>query len=298
VEYQKRAAYAQAVATDAAAVLNAQKAQLAEAEAAVLQAKRDFERASSLYGEKAMTRADYEAAETRYSSATARRDLGVAQIAAQQARIQGAGAQQAEADVALSDTTLAAPFSGVILAKRVAHGSYAAPGAAAFVLADTRVAKVSFGVPDVGLSAFRHGEALTVLAEAVPGRQFRGTVTTIAPAADTASRMFPVQVTIPNADQVLKIGMVATVLVHGARPTPAPMIPLAAVVKSPVDARGYGVYTIESRDGVERVRLQPVTLGAVRRNSVVIAAGLTAGQRIVATGGLQLADGEAVRVVP
>ncbi len=79
---------------------------------------------------------------------------------------------------------------------------------------------------------------------------------------------------------------------------PQPSIPLAAVVKSPDAQGGYGVYAVESRDGGERVHLQPVSLGPVRGNAVVITAGLAAGQRIVATAGLQLSDGERVRQIP
>jgi multidrug efflux pump subunit AcrA (membrane-fusion protein) len=90
--------------------------------------------------------------------------------------------------------------------------------------------------------------------------------------------------------------MVATVVVRMKDAKPVPVIPLAAVVKS--GDGGYGVYTVEKGNGGERVRLQRVTLGAVRGNSVQIASGLSSGQRIVAAGGLQLADGESVRLVP
>jgi multidrug efflux system membrane fusion protein len=292
-EYQTRVIYAQAVAADAAASLSALKAQLTEAEASLIQAERDFERASSLFSEKALTKADFDAAEARRNAASARRDAVTAQIAAQKARIEGAGAQHKEATVSLGDTSLTAPFPGVVVAKRIARGSLVGAGAPAFVVADTRVAKVKFGVPDLALAGFKPGDALTVTAEAVPDREFRGRVSSIAASADPTSRVFAIEVSIPNSGQVLKMGMVATVIVAGVRdPAPAPSIPLAAVVKS---SSGYGVYTI---DGSDRVRLQPVTLGPVRGNAVVITAGLNPGQRVVATSGLQLSDGEAVRQIP
>jgi multidrug efflux system membrane fusion protein len=292
-EYQTRVTYAQAVAADAAASLSALKAQLSEVEASLLQAQRDHERASSLFSEKAMTKADFDAVQARRDAASAKREAVTAQIAAQQARIEGAGAQHREAAVSLSDTVLVTPFPAVVIDKRVARGSLVGAGAPAFVLADTRVAKVSFGVPDLALAGFNPGDTLTVVAEALPDREFRGRVSSIAAAADPTSRVFAVEVSIPNSDQALKVGMVATVIVSGARDSsPAPSIPLAAVVKSP---SGYGVYTV---DGTDRVRLQPVTLGSVKGNSVVITAGLNPGQRVVAAGGLQLSDGEAVKQIP
>jgi multidrug efflux system membrane fusion protein len=199
----------------------------------------------------------------------------------------------------LTDTGIAAPFPGVVISKRIARGSLVGAGSPAFVIADTRVAKVSFGVPDLALGSFKPGDFLTVTAEALPGREFRGRVTTIAPAADPASRVFAVEVAIPNTTQALKVGMVATVVVSGVRDiAPKPTIPLAAIVKSQSPEGGYGVYAIDRRDGSDHVRLQPVSLGPVRGNAVVITAGLNPGQRVVATGGLQLADGEQVKQIP
>ena len=298
-EYQTRLNYSQAVAADATASLAALQAQLSEAEASLAQATKDFERASTLFAEKAMTKADFDAVEARRNSTAARRESVAAQITAQRARIEGASAQQKDASISLGDTTLAAPFPGVVIAKRIALGSLAGAGTPAFTIADTRVAKVSFGVPDVALKGFKPGDMLAVHAEALPDRDFRGRVTTISASADPASRAFAVEVSIPNEAQLLKVGMVATVIVAGARDAkPLPAIPLAAVVKSSAAQGGYGVYAIETRDGSDRVRLLPVSLGPVRGNAVVIAAGLSPGQRIVASGGLQLADGERVKQIP
>ncbi len=295
-EYQTRVSYAQAVAADAAASLEALKAQLSEAHASLVQAERDFERATSLLAEKAMTKADFDAVEARRNGASARRDAITAQLTAQQARIEGAAAQQKEAGVSLGDTALVAPFPGVLIAKKIARGSLVGAGTPAFVIADTRVAKVTFGVPDLALASFRAGETLIVNTESMPDHEFRGRVSSIGASADPSSRSFPVEVSIPNAAQALKVGMVATVVVAAVPDaSKAPAIPLAAVVKSP---SGYGVYTVSSNNGGDRVRLQPVTLGPVRGNAVVITAGLNHGQRVVATGGLQLADGERVKQIP
>ncbi|MDX2154322.1 MAG: efflux RND transporter periplasmic adaptor subunit [Bryobacteraceae bacterium] len=295
-EYQTKVRYADAVRADAAASLSALKAQLSEAEAALDQASRDFERATTLYTEKAMTKADFDAVEARRNSAEARRNAAAAQIAAQEARVEGSAAQHREASVTLGDTALVAPFPGFVVSKRIARGSLVGAGAPAFVIADTRIAKVSFGVPDLALRSFKLGDTLTVKAEALPERAFRGRVSSIAPAADPTSRVFAVELAIPNDMQALKVGMVATVVaISAGDPSPLPSVPLAAIVKRPGTEGGHGVYALESRDGGEIVRLQPVALGPVRGNSVTITAGLHPGQRIVAAAGLQLADGERVK---
>ncbi len=298
-EYQTRVNYASAVRADAAASLQALEAQLEEAEASLTQVSRDFERASNLFHEKALTKADFDAAEARRNTTQAKRSAILAQIAAQKARIEGAGAQQREASISLADTAITAPFPGVIVSKRIARGSLVGAGTPAFVIADTRIAKVSFGVPDMALKNIHPGDALTVIAEAIPGREFQGRVGAIAPAADPASRVFAIDVDIPNSGQALKVGMVATVILSGPRDAaPLPAIPLTAVVKAKQSESGYGVYTVENRQGVDHVRLQPVALGAVRGNAVLITSGLQTGQKIVATAGLQLKDGERVTLIP
>lgn len=291
-EYQTKVNYAQSVSADAAASLSALQAQLSDTDAALVQATRDYERARTLFGEKAMTRADFDAVEARFNSATAKKASVGAQIAAQQARMEGAGAQQRDAAISLNDTSLVAPFPGVIVSKRIARGSFVGSGTPAFTIADTRVAKVSFGVPDLALRAFKPGDALRVSAEALPEREFHGRVTTIGAAADPTSRTFTVDVSIPNGGRELKVGMVATVVVPGAQDEkPVPSIPLTAVVKA---QGGYGVYLVERGS----VHLQPVTLGPVRGNAVLVTAGLAPGQRVVATGGLQLASGEKITEIP
>jgi RND family efflux transporter MFP subunit len=298
-EYQSRESYSRAVAADANATLGALQAQLSEAAASLQQATRDYERATSLLAERAMTQADFDAVEARRDSAAARRENVLAQITAQKARIAGAESQHQDSALSLSDTAITAPFPGVVIAKKIARGSLVTAGAPAFVIADTRVAKVTFGVPDLSLGRFRMGDTLPVTAEAVPNREFYGRISSIGGAADPASRLFAVEISIPNAARTLRVGMVTTVVAPGVSdPSPRPSIPLSAVVKSQVAPGGYGVYAVDGRDGDERVRLVPVSLGPVRGNEVVITAGLNPGQRVVAAGGLQLADGERVKQIP
>lgn len=291
-EYQTKVSYAESVAAGASASLKAVEAQAREADAGLTQAERDFERAKALFAEKALTRADFDAAEARKNAAVARRAAAAEEIAAQRARIDGAGSQQKEASITLNDTQLAAPFPGVILAKRATRGSLVSAGAPVFVLADTRTAKVAFGVPDLALRSFRPGGMLSVFAEAIPDHQFRGRISSIAPAADPANRVFAVEVSIPNPARLLKIGMVATVVTAAHdQPSKAPSVPLAAVVRS---GNGFGVFVVEK----DRARLRPVTIGEVRGNAAAVTSGLNAGDRVIATGGLQLNDGDEVRQIP
>ncbi|HEX5474620.1 MAG TPA: efflux RND transporter periplasmic adaptor subunit [Vicinamibacterales bacterium] len=255
-----------------------------QAQAGLDQATREFERADRLFAAKSETKADRDAAETR-------RDVARAQL-------EGAQAAAQEAANALADTELRAPIAGTVMKRLVEVGSLAAPGTPGFVLADTRHVKVVFGAPDVAVRALQVGAPQAITALALPGRTFHGRISRIAPNADPRSRVFDVEVTIPNPQDLLKVGMVAGLQVSGATsPATAPLVvPLAAVVVAPGDPNGYAVYVVEARDGRSTARVRPVQLGETFGNSIAVTSGVQAGDRVIVRGATIVADGDVVRI--
>jgi RND family efflux transporter MFP subunit len=151
-------------------------------------------------------------------------------------------------------------------------------------------------VPDIALKNFKLGAQMDVTVEALPGMHFQGPVRTVAPSADPTNRVFTVELSIPNSDLKLKPGMVASVATSTGGPTQtAPVIPMSALVRARTGARQYGVYVLERADGKTLVRFKPVVIGETVGNGVEVKEGLAASARVVATGGLQLSDGEEVQ---
>src|SRR5215471_19886313 len=83
-------------------------AQLAEAEAAATRASLDFERASALYADKALTKNDYDNAKAQLDSTRAKVDAARSQIQAAAAGIQASQATLGTAALGLQDTALIA----------------------------------------------------------------------------------------------------------------------------------------------------------------------------------------------
>ena len=130
------------------------------------------------------------------------------------------GAQVKEARIALEDTKLKAPTAALVLKRKVEVGDLVNSGTVGFTLANTEDVKVVFGISDLMLKHLKLGDQLAVTTEALRGRAFRGLVTAISPSADPKSRVFDVEITIPNPDQNLKVGMIAAVAVAtGQAPT-------------------------------------------------------------------------------
>jgi RND family efflux transporter MFP subunit len=297
-DYTAKLSEAHSQVADAQAAVSAARAQLAEAEAAMVKADQDFERARSLFESKSLTKPDLDAARAQRDAAHARVDAARAQIESMEAKTGGAEGQRTEAETALSDTSLRAPFSGIVLARRIEEGALVGAGAPVFTLADVRRVKVLMGVPDVSLGNFHLGATLPVTVEAVPQAAFNGRITAISPAADPKGRVFSVELTIGNPKAVLKPGMIASVAVTASNAPAIAAVPLSAVVEATQDADRYAVFVVQRQDGKTIARRQKVTLGEVKGNRIAVRAGLVAGQRIVVSGGSLLTDGQAVVEIP
>lgn len=267
--------------------VNQAKAQAVEADAALVKARADAARAESLYAAKALTRPDYDAA--------------TANLAAAQARAEGALAQLHSAEISLRDASLVAPMDAVVLSRNVEVGALAGAGTVGFVLANLTQVKAVFGVPDNLVPLVKIGTPLRVRSDAFGNEEFPGSVTAVSPAADNQSRVFSVEVTIPNSDRRLKAGMIATVEVAptGAPdiPTGAPTVSVSAVVKSGRSG-GFAVYVADGPDDGATVRLHDVSLGPISGNRVAVEKGLAVGDRVVVSGASLLTDGDPVRVIP
>jgi RND family efflux transporter MFP subunit len=276
--------------------LDAANAELDRARADQTKGDLDFQRAEALYSVKAMTRPDYDAAVAHHDAAIATVQAAMRQIEARRGQLHEAQAQIASARINLGDTNLVAPMPGVIVEKDVERGTLVAAGTRAFTLDDTRVVKVAFGVPDSTLAHFRMGSSLPVQIEAIR-KTLTGRITQIAASANRESRVFNIEVSLPNGDGCLKEGMIASVHIEEANPQTVPVVPLTALMTAESGSNNYSVFAIRQREGKQFAELKSVRVGPTVGNSVVIEEGLIPGERIIVNRTNQLNDGTAVRVI-
>ncbi len=263
--------------------ISAARAALAEAVASQRQAQLDLDRSTALKASDVVAQAELD-------NSSARRDVAVA-------RSQAARANLNEAELSLADCTVRAPFDGVVIRRHVEVGALASPGTVAFTVADTSTVKVVFGAPDTLLDRLRIGDQIAVRLEAL-GKELIGSISRISPSADTRSRTFNVEATLANAEDQLKVGMVASLRIpEGAPLATALALPLTAVVRAPDDPRGFAVFVVEGSQAASIARVRTVKLGDVIGNAVQVHAGLRPGERVIETGATLVADGEPVRVV-
>ncbi len=297
----------------AQAAVETTKAQLNEAEAAHNRAKLDFERAKTFFASQTITRSDYDSAKSQFDvtearvaaaqaqvrSATAAAKAAAAQVHSMQAKSRGAGEVVNEAKIPLGDTALRAPMDCTILKREVEVGTLVAPGKFGFLIADLRSVKAVFGVPDRAVQSLKLGMPLTVTTEALSGQEFRGQITAIAPAADSKSRVFEVEITMPNADNALKSGIVVSIEVQsGPLPSDVLVVPINAVVQSKEQPGNYALFVMETQNGKQVARLRNVRLGDAYGNTVAVTEGVRKGEQVITTGATLVIDGEPVQVIP
>lgn len=264
--------------------LSQAQAQLARAQADYNRAKLSFDRASVLYDAGAATKPDY--------------DNATAQLDTAKASLQSGQASVTEAGIALGYCQLRAPFDSWVLKRSVDVGSLVGPATNGFSVADTRQVKAVFGVPDTVMGSIRLGTQETVSAQALTER-FHGRVSAVSPAADPKSRVYSVEVTIPNPRNELKSGMIASITIGDSRPEKrALVVPLSAVVRSPGGANRFAVFVTNGTDNSTVVRAQDVGLGDAYGNMIAVVSGLNPGERVVTSGATMIRSGEQVRVIP
>ncbi|MBI2875276.1 MAG: efflux RND transporter periplasmic adaptor subunit [Candidatus Tectomicrobia bacterium] len=298
-DYRVRVSQVRSQRAEALASAEQARSQLAEARAAWEQARLDLDRASRLLATQSMTRPEYEAAQARFEAAQARVEGAQAQLEAIQARIAGARAQVEEFEIALQDCALKAPIHGLLLKRNIEVGTLVGPGTVGFVLADITSVKAVFGVPDLRVQTLKLGSPLAITTEAIPGVELRGQTTRISPAADPKSRVFEVEITIPNPQHQLKVGMIASLEVAGESPSqPIAVVPLTAIVRSQEHPEGYALFVVEGRKGQPVARHRNVELGEALGNRIAVTQGVKMGERVIVTGATLVTDGEPVRIIP
>ncbi|TNE92464.1 MAG: efflux RND transporter periplasmic adaptor subunit [Deltaproteobacteria bacterium] len=203
-----------------------------------------------------------------------------------QVKVLEAGLTRAQAQYRRARIT--APFAGTVASIDLEVGEVVGPGSPVARLVQLDPVRVSLSVPDRDVVALATGMEVEVTSPARSG-VFSGRIVDVPAAADTRTRTFVVEVEVDNPDGELLPGMIARVRVNQELGGDAVVIPQDWVVTR---LEGAGVFT--ERDGT--AVWQPVELGRVTYDQVVVTSGVSFGDRIIINGHRLLVDGDAVLV--
>lgn len=228
----------QAVA-EAEAALAVARAELQQAEADARLAERELERTESLAERQLASASELDAARAR---AEAQR----ASVAVATARVTQREAALRRARVQLGYTEVRADWRGgdevrVVGERMVNAGDTVAANTPLLsVLGIDPITAVAFA-PERDYGVLAPGQGVAVRADAFPGRTFDGRIARIAPRFAEASRQARFEVTVPNAERLLKPGMFTSVRVSVASAEDAILVPAEAIVRRDDGAAVYRV---------------------------------------------------------
>jgi len=237
------------------------KARLDQAEASLQQAERDSKRACTLFNQQAATRADYEAANSRYEIAK-----GVV----------------AEARAIMGFVDIVAPFDGVVTRKWVDIGDQATPGKPLLEIEDPSKLRLEADVPEAIASKIHPDARMTIRTEQSTG-DISGIVAEIAPSADPDSRTFRVKLDVPASPE-LRLGQFARLVVPVGEHTSV-HVPASAVVQR-------GQMEIVFVDENQHAWLRLVKTGRRLKEETEILSGLDSQDSVVVNDPHQLVDGQ------
>jgi membrane fusion protein (multidrug efflux system) len=247
-------------------------AQLASLKAQEEQARLDCARTDQMFAKGAISKADYDKAQTACKTTRF-------QVSAAQAR------KNLSAE-ALHDSEIRAPFSGMVVERFVSAGEYVRPDSKVVTLVDVDSLRVELTVPEADVSQIKPGMQVE-LRTAANGRTVHARVRYVGPAVRKQTRDAVIEAVVDNAGHDLRPGMfVSAELALGQQTLPA-------VPESAVRAEGTlrHVFLVQGN----RVEDRLVQVGEPRQGLVPVVNGLKTGEQVVAELTPEVRDGARVK---
>ncbi|WP_421235255.1 secretion protein HlyD [Aeromonas enteropelogenes] len=210
------------------------RASLSAAEAAALEADKQWRRQRALAATGAVSRGQLDTArsqrdQTRAQVRAAREQLAQLEtgyrpeeIAQSDAQLEGAKAALASAELALADAALTAPSDGILLTRAVETGSMVQAGATAFNLSLTTPVWVRAYVEEPWLGHFPNGARVQLTTDSRPDQPYQGVVGFVSPSAEFTPKsvetpdlrthlVYRLRIVVQDPDPALRQGMPVTI---------------------------------------------------------------------------------------
>lgn len=258
--------------------LAARRADLKEAEARLVQAKRNQTRFRELFDEDIVSRERLDDAES--------------EVIALEGRVESL---QAEIDLVEDDlerSVVRAPYAGVVVEEHAQVGEWIPTGGPVAEFLDLEHLEVELQVPERYYANLQPGAPVEVSIESLPGHQLTGELGAVIPRADSQSRTFLVKVRFDNPDHAVAVGMLAQVELPVGGTESALVVPKDALVRK---GSRTVVYRIDEQGKAEEVT---VTVGSGSGAWIQIEGPVSVGEKILTRGNERLQPGQDVEGSP
>lgn len=244
------------------------------------------------------SRASYVAAQQQLSVDVAALQAAKATLGQSQADVQNVNAnrgaleqmqglvQQLQTEIA--QTSVYAPFDGVVTARLLDPGAFAGPNAPIVTDSQLDTVYVNANVPDDVLSYVQAGTPVSFTTTSIPGRTFRGTISDVNATPTEGTLSYRARVRYPNADGTLRGGMLVSVVVRQAFSHDAVVVPRTAIFQTD---SGDNVFTVKEGKAFQ----VPVVVG-LQTDTQAEVHGIAAGTPVITTRPDSLQNGGVVAI--
>ncbi|MGB6843612.1 MAG: efflux RND transporter periplasmic adaptor subunit [Candidatus Acidiferrales bacterium] len=227
-----------------------------------------------------------------------------AKIALTKVQVEAADARIGEAQQAVDNCVIRAPFDGVSVSKDAQVGEMVSPISAGggftrtgiSTIVDMNSLEIEVDVNDAYIARVEPGQPVNAVLDAYPDWQIPAKVRTVIPTADRDKATVKVRISFLKLDPRIlpDMGVKVTFLGEETKKIAGAAEPVALIPQEAVrDESGKKIVYLVKDDQLER---RAITLGDVVANQAQVLAGIAAGDRVVVKGPAALHDGEAVKI--
>jgi RND family efflux transporter MFP subunit len=253
---------------------------LTEAEAALKDAKKDYERYTQLFQQQSASQKELENITLNYNSI--------------KSKAEAARQMKNEAEAQLAYANLTAPFDGVVTQKNMDAGSMANPGVPILVIEQSGSFQVNTSVTESDIDQIKVGADAKVIIESID-KIIAAKVSEVSPSSQMSGGQYLIKISIPDHEKSsLHSGMFAKVLIsisgQSANLTQQIMVPATAIVSKD---QLNGLYTISQN---KTALLRWVKLGSKQGDNVEVLSGLSGNEQFILSAEGKLYNGVPVAV--
>lgn len=259
-----------------------------QAQATLTEARTNLGRVQELLEQSLVAEAALDAARAVHDVAEGRLQQAFNDVRDHQATLAQRRVETELARRRLIESSLAAPFDGVVAMRYLAAPEYVRPGDRVLTLLRTQPLRLRLRIPEREASRLVLGQSVQFAADGAPGEHV-GKLVRLSPEIDLATRTLLVEADVDNQADALRPGLFARATVEVGAPQPCVTVPPAALVTF---AGVEKVFAVRDGRAVER----PVKGGRRTEDAVEIVEGLAATDLVVATPG-DLVHGQPVKVL-
>jgi len=253
------------------AAISGDQSRLAAARSRARTAEADYRREAELEKKGISARKEVQAAQHSLSEASA--ELDALQASLRMVGATGSGGRY----------SVKAPVSGIVTQRTVSLAGYVDSHTPLFEIVDTSVMWGEVAIPEAELGSVKTGMPVVIVMDALGGREFRGSIASIAPSVDPQTRTAKARVRLPNTGGLLRANMYgqARIAVGGTRTSS--LVPQGAIQR----AKSVKLAFVRLKPDEYEARRVEVASRRVG-NMVELASGVEVGEEIVVAGSFLL----------